>query len=55
MHSLNVRPGHVTMRIGDPIPTEHLTPKDRGALTEEMHARVAELLDETPRAMEKQA
>lgn len=55
MHSLNVRPGHVTMRIGDPIPTEHLTPKDRGALTEEMHARVAELLDEMPRVMEKQA
>jgi 1-acyl-sn-glycerol-3-phosphate acyltransferase len=55
MHSLNVRPGHVTMRIGDPIPTEHLTPKDRGALTAEMHARVAELLDETPRAKGKQA
>jgi 1-acyl-sn-glycerol-3-phosphate acyltransferase len=55
MHSLNVRPGHVIMRIGDPIPTAHLTPKDRGVLTEEMHARVAELLDETPRAMEKQA
>jgi 1-acyl-sn-glycerol-3-phosphate acyltransferase len=55
MHSLNVRPGLVTMRIGDPIPTAHLTPRDRGALTEEMFARVAELLDETPRALEKQA
>jgi 1-acyl-sn-glycerol-3-phosphate acyltransferase len=55
MHSLNVRPGRVTMRIGDPIPTAHLTPRDRGALTEEMFARVAELLDETPRALEKQA
>ena len=46
MHSLNVRPGHVIMRIGDPIPTAHLTPKDRGKLTEEMHSRVAELLRE---------
>jgi 1-acyl-sn-glycerol-3-phosphate acyltransferase len=55
MHSLNVRPGLVTMRIGDPIPTAHLTPRDRGALTEEMFARVAELLEETPRALEKQA
>ena len=29
MHSLNVRPGHVVMKIGDPIPTAHLTVKDR--------------------------
>lgn len=44
MHSLNVRPGKVTMRIGDPIPTAHLSVKDRAALTQEMHDRVAELL-----------
>lgn len=46
MGSLNVRPGKVVMRIGDPIPTAHLTPKDRGALTQIMHERVAELLGE---------
>lgn len=44
MHSLNVRPGKVTMRIGDPIPTAHLHLKDRAKLTQEMHDRVAELL-----------
>jgi 1-acyl-sn-glycerol-3-phosphate acyltransferase len=46
MHSLNVRPGHVVMKIGEPIPTAHLTVKDRAQLTREMHDRVAELLDE---------
>jgi 1-acyl-sn-glycerol-3-phosphate acyltransferase len=46
MHSLNVRPGNVVMRIGDAIPTAHLTTKDRGKLTQEMHDRVAELLGE---------
>ena len=49
MHSLNVRPGKVTMRIGDPIPTAHMTLKDRAKLTQEMHDRVAEMLD-APRA-----
>lgn len=44
MHSLNVRPGHVIMRIGDPIPTANLTLKDRAKLTQEMHTRVADLL-----------
>ncbi len=46
MHSLNVRPGHVIMRIGDPIPTANLTLKDRAKLTQEMHTRVADLLGE---------
>ena len=46
MHSLNVRPGHVLMKIGDPIPTAHLTAKDRAKLTREMHDRVSELLGE---------
>jgi 1-acyl-sn-glycerol-3-phosphate acyltransferase len=50
MHSLNVRPGHVIMRIGDPIPTAHLTLKDRAKLTQEMHNRVADLLGENARA-----
>jgi 1-acyl-sn-glycerol-3-phosphate acyltransferase len=50
MHSLNVRPGHVVMRVGDPIPTADLTLKDRAKLTQEMHERVAELLDEGARA-----
>lgn len=48
MHSLNVRPGKVVMRIGDPISTSHLSAKDRGKLTQEMHDRVAELLGERP-------
>src|SRR6476469_1534652 len=39
MHSLNVRPGRVVMRIGDPIPTENLTLKDRGQLNQEMQDR----------------
>jgi hypothetical protein len=38
------------MRIGDPIPTAHLTLKDRAKLTQEMHNRVADLLGENARA-----
>ena len=49
MHSLNVRPGHVVMRIGDPIPTDHLTTKDRALLTQQMHDGVAELLNQGSR------
>jgi len=49
MHSLNVRPGHVVMRIGDPIPTAHLTTKDRALLTQQMHGGVAELLNQGSR------
>lgn len=44
MGSLNIRPGRVTMRIGDPVPTTGLTLKDRGQLTEELHERVGTLL-----------
>ncbi len=44
MHSAHVRPGTVELRIGDPIPTEGLTIRDRAELTEKLHARVAELL-----------
>lgn len=52
MHSLNVRPGHVTLRVGDPIPTADLTLQDRSALTQKLHDRVAEMLGEPPRSME---
>jgi len=44
MHSLNVRPGHVTLRVGDPIPTADLKLQDRAMLTQQLHDRVAELL-----------
>ena len=44
MGSMNVRPGHVTMRIGDPIPTADLTLQDRHRLTEELHDRVEGLI-----------
>jgi 1-acyl-sn-glycerol-3-phosphate acyltransferase len=37
-------PGRVRVRIGDPIPTEGLTLRDRGALTEAAHQHIAELL-----------
>lgn len=47
MHSLNVRPGKVVMRIGQPIATSNLSVKDRGKLTQELHDRVAELLGES--------
>jgi hypothetical protein len=50
MHSLNVRPGHVVMKIGDPIQTAHFTVRDRAKLTREMHDRVAELLGEPVKA-----
>jgi 1-acyl-sn-glycerol-3-phosphate acyltransferase len=46
MGSLNVRPGRVLMRVGDPIPTTHLTLHDRTQLSDELHQRVSELLDE---------
>ena len=42
--SVNVRAGHVTLLVGDPIPTKDLSLRDRGALTEELQQRVAELL-----------
>ena len=51
MHSLNVRPGHVVMKIGDPIPTAHLTVKDRAKLTQEMQDRVSDLLREPANAV----
>lgn len=44
MGSLQIMSGIVELRIGDPIPTAHLTPRDRAALTQTMHDRVADLL-----------
>jgi 1-acyl-sn-glycerol-3-phosphate acyltransferase len=45
MHSLNVRPGHVTLRVGDPIPTADLTLRDRALLTQQLRERVEDLLE----------
>ena len=41
--SVNVRKGHVTMRIGDPIPTSDAVPHDRVRLTEQARAAIDQL------------
>jgi 1-acyl-sn-glycerol-3-phosphate acyltransferase len=46
MGSLTVRPGRVELRVGDPVPTAHLTLHDRAELNELLHRRVSELLGE---------
>lgn len=46
MHSHHLRPGRLTLRIGDPIPTEGLTTADRADLTARLHAAVRALLDQ---------
>ena len=43
MHSVHVRSGHVTLRVGEPIPTAGMTLADRGRLTQTLRERVAEL------------
>lgn len=43
MHSHYVRPGKVTLRVGDPIPTAGLKPGDRAALTMRLHEAVGQL------------
>jgi 1-acyl-sn-glycerol-3-phosphate acyltransferase len=40
MHSHHVRPGRVTLRIGDPIPTEGMANGDRATLTQRLHDEV---------------
>ena len=40
-----VRPVHVSVRIGKPIPTEGLTAEDRVTLIEDVRQSVQELLD----------
>jgi 1-acyl-sn-glycerol-3-phosphate acyltransferase len=44
MDSLLVRSGRVLLRIGEPIPTEGLTLRDRDRLTAELQKRVARLI-----------
>jgi 1-acyl-sn-glycerol-3-phosphate acyltransferase len=44
--SLLPKPGNVLLRVGKPIETATLTLQDRGRLTEQIQARVAELLAE---------
>ncbi len=43
-----VRSGSVTMRIGDPIPTDQVQLRDRGRITAELRDRIAGMLDEQP-------
>jgi 1-acyl-sn-glycerol-3-phosphate acyltransferase len=43
-----VRAGSVTMRIGDPIPTDQIQLRDRGRITAELRDRIASMLDEQP-------
>ena len=43
-----VRPVHVSVRIGEPIPTAGLTLADRDELIERVRARIRVLLDEGP-------
>lgn len=46
MGSLNVRPGRVLLRVGDPVPTSHLTLHERAQLNDVLFQRVSELLGE---------
>jgi 1-acyl-sn-glycerol-3-phosphate acyltransferase len=47
MGSMQIMSGVVELRIGDPIPTESLTLKDRTALTLTLRDKVAELIGES--------
>jgi len=42
----HIRGGHVMLKIGDPIPTAALTPRDRPQLTERLERQVADLAGE---------
>jgi 1-acyl-sn-glycerol-3-phosphate acyltransferase len=44
----DIRSGVVTMRIGDPIPTDHATLRDRVHLTETLRHQIVTLLEEQP-------
>jgi 1-acyl-sn-glycerol-3-phosphate acyltransferase len=44
----HVRSGSVTMRIGDPIPTDQLQLRERGRITETLRERIVSMLDEQP-------
>jgi 1-acyl-sn-glycerol-3-phosphate acyltransferase len=43
-----VRAGTVTMRIGDPIPTDQVQLRDRGRITAELRNQIASMLEEHP-------
>ena len=45
MGSAQIHRGAVRVRIGDPIPTQGMTVKDRGALTEKAREELAEMLN----------
>jgi 1-acyl-sn-glycerol-3-phosphate acyltransferase len=47
----NIRPGTVTMRIGDPIHTDRATDRDRARLTDEVRHRIVALLEERRSSM----
>jgi 1-acyl-sn-glycerol-3-phosphate acyltransferase len=44
----HIRSGTVTMRIGEPIPTEQVSLRDRVSVTAELRHRIAALLEEHP-------
>jgi hypothetical protein len=46
MGSIQVQPGRVELRIGDPIPTAGMTPHDRSRLNEMLRQKIAELLED---------
>lgn len=48
MHSLHVRGGKVTVRIGDPIQTAGLKLHDRAAVTGQIRAQIVSLLESAP-------
>ena len=49
MGSLRMVPGRVYVSIGDPIPTEGLTPKDRGKLTQQVRDQIETMLAGLPK------
>ena len=44
----HVRSGLVTMRVGDPIPTDQVQLRDRGRITAQLRDRIASMLEEQP-------
>lgn len=45
MGSMHIRPGVVEVHVGDPIATADLTIRDRGALTEQIRAKLVRMLE----------
>jgi 1-acyl-sn-glycerol-3-phosphate acyltransferase len=44
----HIRAGSVTMRIGEPVPTDQIQLRDRGRITTELRDRIVSMLDEQP-------